>query len=789
MKVRDFVFSMKSAVVSMQKYLRFVDYLSAAQLYLKDNFLLEYPLQPEHIKERILGHWGTVPGLNFIYAHLNGLIHAQKQQMLFVVGPGHGVPGVLANLFAEGTLQDFYPALTLDAKGIGALIHRFSWPGGFPSHSNPGTPGTILEGGELGYSLSTSYGAVFDNPDLIAACVVGDGEAETGPLAASWQSNKFLNPKTSGAVLPIVHVNGYKISGPTLYGRMSDAELRALFTGYGYEPLFVEGDDMNHAMMTALQSAYAKIRAVQKSARAGKKIVSPRWPMIILRSLKGWTGIKSYHGVPIEGSFHAHGIPLEDPAHSPERLALLEKWLRSYRFSELLDGRGVPRKEVFAQVPKGDLRMGKNPHAFGGKMRKLLVLPGVSSYSVSPAHRGEKMRSTEIGAQFIRDVMKKNKNNFRFFCPDETGSNKMSAVFEASKRAFLWPLTKNDENMDPEGRVMEILSEHTLQGWLQGYLLTGRHGIFSTYEAFATIVTSMVDQYAKFIKQSMRVSWRKPVSSLNYILTSLEWEQEHNGFSHQNPGFVSSVLEKHGAFCSAYFPADANSLLVTLEDCLKRTNSINLIVAGKQKLPQWISLADARAQLKTGVGVWEWASPSGTKNPDVVLAAAGDFMTQECLAAIDLLHTSVPQLKVRFVNVSELTSLGIGDERHPLRLQTRDFEKYFTKDRPIIFNFHGYPDVIKKLVWNHPAAQRFSIHGYQEEGTTTTPFDMQVRNKTSRYHLAIEALQFGALRNPAVKKVAAQWIHVFQKTLADHQKYILEYGKDPIEISEWQWKR
>lgn len=772
---------------ALQKYLRFVDYLSAAQLYLKDNFLLQKPLRPEHIKERILGHWGTVPGLNFIYVHLNRLIIAHKADMLFVVGPGHGVPGVLANLFAEGTLHEYYPALTLDAKGIARLIHDFSWPGGFPSHSNPGTPGTILEGGELGYSLSTSYGAVFDNPNLIVACVVGDGESETGPSAAAWHSTKFLNPKTSGAVLPILHVNEYKISGPTVYGRMGDTELRALFTGYGYDVLFVEGDDMHHAMITALEIAYAKIRTIQQRARRGQKVIAPRWPMIILRSVKGWTGIKNYHGVPIEGSFHSHGVPLEDPAGSPERLQLLEKWLRSYHIEQLIDRAGRPQKAVLSIVPKGDFRMGKNRHASGGVCRRKLVFPALEKYAVPVSQRGEKMRNTEIGAQFIRDVMKRNAKqaNFRFFCPDETGSNKMSAVFEASKRAFLWPLKKNDENMAPDGRVMEILSEHTLQGWLQGYVLTGRHGIFATYEAFATIVTSMVDQYAKFIKQSMHVPWRKPVSSLNYILTSLEWEQEHNGFSHQNPGFISSVLEKHGAFCSAYFPADANSLLVTLEDCLQRTNSINLIVSGKQKLPQWLSLADARAQLKTGVSVWEWVSPYGTKNPDVVLAAAGDYMTQECLAAIALLRRAVPQLKIRFVNVSEVTSLGIGDERHPLRLPTPAFERYFTKDRPIIFNFHGYPAVIKKLVWNHPAAQRFSIHGYQEEGTTTTPFDMQVRNGTSRYHLAIEALQYGAARNSTVKKVAERWIRVFRKTLADHQKYILRYGKDPAEITNW----
>lgn len=778
----------KNALNWFEKYLRYTDYLSAAQLYLKNNFFLKKPLSADDIKPRILGHWGTVPGQNFMYAHCNYQIIKRGLSMMFIVGPGHGAPAILSNLFAEGTLADFYEQCTVDSKGTGELIKKFSWPGGFPSHVNPGTPGSILEGGELGYSLSTAYGAVMDNPDLIAVCVVGDGEAESGPLAASWQSNKFLNPKESGAVLPILHVNGYKISGPTIYGTMSDKELMSLFVGFGYEPFIVKQSHLHDKMADTMDRAIASILRIQKNAKQHDKVIKPRWPMIILRSTKGWTGVKEYGGKKIEGNFRSHGIPLGDPKTNPKTLKVLEDWLKSYRIEELVDKNGVPVPEVLEFIPSGNLRMGRNKHALGGNMRHVLALPDLKKYEVKIKVKGRTSASnTEIGAHFIRDIFVKNKDakNFRFFCPDETDSNRMQSIFEATKRAFMWPLKAFDEWMSPDGRVMEILSEHTLQGWLQGYLLTGRHGIFATYEAFAVIVASMVDQYAKFMKQAAKFAWRKPISSLNYILTSLGWRQEHNGFSHQNPSFISNVLEKHGEFSSVYFPSDANSFLVTLADCLNRKNAINIMVVGKQQMPQWLTLDEAKKQQKVGVGIWDWAH-DGSKNPDVVMAAAGDHMVFESMAAVSLLKKFVPELAIRVVNVSELTSLGIGDERHPFRLGNNEFEKYFTANKPIIFNFHGYPDVIKKLVFGHPAATRFSIHGYNEEGTTTTPFDMHVRNKTSRYHLAIDALQKASAFNENVAKKAPKLIARLEKKLTAHQKYILKYGKDMEEVDGWE---
>lgn len=773
-----------------KKYLRYVDYLSAAQLYLKNNYLLKRPLEPDDIKDRILGHWGTVPGLNFIYANCNYLISTRGLNMFLVVGPGHGAPAILANLFAEGTIGEFYEQYPLDSKGTGAFIKNFSWPGGFPSHLNPGTPGSILEGGELGYSLSTAFGAVMDNPDLIAVCIVGDGEAETGPLSAAWHSNKFLNPAQSGAVLPILHDNGYKISGPTIYGAMKDHELINLFSGFGYEPRIVEGANLHSKMIDAMQWAVSSILRIQKKAGSGAKIVMPKWPMIILRSLKGWTGPKQMEGKKIEGNYRSHGIPLSDPKTNSKTFKLLEEWLKSYRIEELIDKRGRPLPEVLEFVPRGEARMGKNKHTFGGNVRKKLKVPELNQFEVKIVKKGEvSARNTEIGAKLVGAIFQENdsEKNFRFFCPDETESNKMGSLFKISSRPFMWPLKSYDENMSADGRIMEMLSEHTLQGWFQGYLLTGRHGLFATYEAFATVVTSMVDQYAKFIKQSTKVSWRKPISSLNYLLTSLGWRQEHNGYSHQNPGFISGILEKHGEFASVYFPPDANSLLVTLQDCFLRKNAINVIVVGKQPLPQWLSLDEARKQLKTGVEIWDFAHP-GSKNPDIVMASAGDYMTLETMAAISILKKIAPGLNVRYVNVSELTSLGIGDERHPLRLSDKQFEKYFTADRPIIFNFHGYPDVIKKLVFGHPAHSRFSIHGYIEEGTTTTPFDMHVRNKTSRFHLAMDAIVQGSKVNASVAKKAPRLLATLERKLTQHQKYILKHGKDMPEIDEWKWE-
>lgn len=836
LKRKRYMKSSKQTKQWFDQYFRYVNYLAAGMLYLKDNFLLREPLRPEHIKDRILGHWGTVPGINFIYMHLNYLISRRKPNILLVTGPGHGAPANLANLFVENTLHEFYVNYSRNEKGIANLLHNFSWPGGFPSHLYPGVPGGILEGGELGYSLSTAYGAAFDNPDLIVACIVGDGEAETGPLAAAWHSNKFLNPATSGAVLPILHVNGYKISNPTIYGTMSDRELTQLFTGYGYDvqifsvigkPLMA----IHQKMIDLLDAAYKKIHRIQSEARekpptarnlknAGYK--PPRWPMIILRTPKGWTGVKEIFGkthkpMPVEGSYRSHGIPLSDPKTNSRTFALLEAWLKNYRIQELVDEKGRPKDELFTHIPSGKFRMGMNVHAYGGNLRKNLELPSISRYEVKflspcsydsagfhessnePRKREVKKRdesrastqaevgNTEVAAAYLRDIFIRNKSNFRLFCPDETESNKLQKIFEVTPKAYMWPLKPEDDRLAPDGRVMEILSEHTLQGWLQGYLLTGRHGIFATYEAFAMINGSMVDQYAKFLKQSKRISWRKPISSLNYLLTSLGWRQEHNGYSHQNPSFISNVLEKHGEFCSVYFPVDANSFLVVLEDCLKRKNSINVIVAGKQSMPQWLTLEEAKKQILTGVGRWDWIQQEHAQDPDAVLVSAGDHMTLEAMAAIDILKKLLPELKLRYVNVMELTALGIGDERHPFRLDSARFEHYFTKDRPIVFNFHGYPDVLKKLLWNHPVSRRISIHGYLEEGTTTTPYNMHVLNKTSRWHLCMDLIEQAAGRNKKVNAKKKKLLTLFKKKLIEHEQYILENGRDLPEIENWKW--
>lgn len=777
----------------LKKYLRYVDYLGAAQLYLKENQLLDEELKPEHIKERVLGHWGTVPGLNLIYAHLNYLVSKYKASVFYVCGPGHGAPAILANLFAENTLAHYYPELQRNRKGTSKFVKMFSWPKGFPSHTNPGTPGSILEGGELGYSLATAYGAVLDNPNLIAAAVIGDGEAESGPLAGAWNGNKYLNPRTCGAVLPILHANGYKITSPTIYASMSDKELIDLFTGFGYEPKIVELRENTLAehenMQKTLVWAYKKIRAIQKKARSSKKpVLKPQWPMIVLRSTKGETGIKTLHGEVIRGSFHSHGIP-SDPNKGPEDFKAVKKWLESYKIQELIDKNGKPLPEVLKYVPKGNLRLGMNKHTNGGEVREALKLPGIKQYKVKISSKDPegRYRNTGISSDYMRDIYKKNPKNFRFMCPDETESNKYQSLFEITKRAFMWPVPWHDKNVGPEGRVMEILSEHNLIGWLQGYLLTGRHGIFVTYEAFAMIITSMVDQYAKFIKQAIRTPWRKPVSSMNIILSSCGWRQEHNGYSHQNPGFINNIVEKHGDFCSAYFPADANQLLVVLEDCFKRTNSVNVIVASKQMMPQWITVDQAKKEITHGVGIWDWINKEHAKNPDVVIAASGDAMVQECMAAICLLRKDAPDFKIRFVNVSEVTALGIGDERVPLGVNNKDFEKYFTANRPIIYNFHGYKGVIKSLVFGHKHAERFSIHGYTEEGTTTTPFDMQVLNKTSRFHIAIDALQKGAKHSAKTAKIANKLIAKYKAKLREHNAYIVKYGKDMPEVDHWSW--
>ncbi|MFC1750225.1 phosphoketolase family protein [Pseudomonadota bacterium] len=783
----------KNFINWLEKYLRYVNYLGAAQLYLKENQLLEEELIPEHIKERVLGHWGTVPGLNAIYAHMNYLISKHKASMFYVCGPGHGAPAVLANLFAENTLAEHYPNLQRNKKGTSKFVKMFSWPGGFPSHTNPGTPGSILEGGELGYSLATAYGAVLDNPNLIAACVVGDGEAESGPLAAAWHGNKYVNPRTSGAVLPILHANGYKITSPTIYASMGDDELINLFTGFGYEPRIVDlcknSPEQHQNFSDTLEWAYKKIVAIQKKARSSKKpVLKPRFPMIVLRSLKGETGIKKLHGEVICGSYRSHGIPCA-PSHSPEDFKAVKKWLESYHINELIDKNGRPKPEVLKYVPKGGLRMGMNKHTNGGNVRKELKLPGIKQYKakISAQKPDARYRNTAVSSDYMRDIYKKNPKNFRFMCPDETESNKFQSLFEATKRAFMWPVPWHDTNVHPDGRIMEVLSEHNIIGWLQGYLLTGRHGFFATYEAFAMVIASMVDQYAKFLKQALRTKWRTPISSMNILLTSCGWRQEHNGFSHQNPGFISNIIQKHGAFCSVYFPADANQMLVVTEDCFKRTDSINVIAASKQEMPQWIEVDQAKKEITQGIGVWDWINKKHAKDPDVVIAASGDAMVQECMAAICLLRKDAPDFKVRFVNVSELTALGIGDERTPLGVNNRDFERYFTPNRPIIYNFHGYKGVIKDLVFGHKHAERFSIHGYTEEGTTTTPFDMQVLNQTSRFHIVMDALEKAARFSPKTRPVAKKLIAQYQQKLRDHRAYIVAYGVDMPEIDAWSW--
>lgn len=779
----------------IKEYLRYVDYIGAAQLYLKENYFLEDPLKPEHIKERILGHWGTVPGLNLIYAAANYVIHKHKFEALFVNGPGHGAPAVLANLFADGTLKKYYKQYSVDGKGMGRLIKDFSWPHSpFPSHVTPTVPGSILEGGELGYSLSTAFGAVLDNPNLIAVAVVGDGEAETGPIAAAWHSNKFLNPKTCGAVLPIVHVNGYKISNPTIFGRMSDQEVEDLFRGYGYECMIVKGRQVEEKLIDTMEKAYKKIRSIQSKARKSKKaILKPKWPVIVLRTPKGWKGAEEIHGHDIEGSFHSHGVPIEKPRKDYEELKTLEKWLKSYKVHQLVDNNGRPKKELLEYVPTGKYRMGDNQHAIGGKMMKKLKLPAASKHTikVNTKKRGAGDASSMInGGNYLRDIIKANKTNFRLMCPDEVMSNKLGAVFEVTGRAYMWPTEENDEYMDPNGRVMEILSEHSLQGWMQGYLLTGRHSIFVSYEAFVPIIASMVDQYAKFLKQAFRVSWRKPVPSAVYLLSSVGWRQDHNGYSHQNPSFVSGVLQKHGEFCQIYYPSDANSLIAAYEEVFTKRDSICVIVAGKRPLPQWLTMKEAREQAKKGIGIWDWVGgKTASKDPDVVLASAGDYITQEALLAVKMCKEVAPELKVRYVNVSELTSLCLGDNcsRKDVCTTESGVHAYLTKDKPVVFAYHGYVNDIEQILWPYATSHRFSLHGYHEEGSTTTPFDMKVANGVSCYHLAMDLLEQGAKNNAKLRKKLPKLKAALQHQIDHHQEYIREHGDDPKEVKNLRW--
>lgn len=774
-------------------FLRAANYLSAAQIYLKDNFLLEEPLRPEHIKERLLGHWGTCPGINFLYAHLNRLIIERDAEMLFVLGPGHGFPAIQANLFLEGTLSRYYPEVPRSTEGIAYMARQFSWPYGFPSHSNPGAPGVILEGGELGYSLSTAYGSILDNPNLITVCMVGDGEAETGPLATAWHLNKLIDPATNGAVLPVLHVNGYKISGPTFMGRMSDEELTDLFRGYGYEPHIVDAytEADPHARMTAvLDQAYDAIRFTQHCAREGTLKENPRFPMIIFRSPKGWGSIPSLHGNRIEDNCLSHQVIADQARTDPTELEALETWLRSYAFAELFDGNRFV-EAIEGLIPRPERAMGNSDHARGGAPHYTpLALPEVHAYTKVGTCRPDggscgDESSMHAVAEYLRDVMRNNagSKNFRIFSPDETYSNKLDSVFEVTKRAFVWPIKPWDRDMARDGRVMEMLSEHSLQGLMQGYVLTGRHCIFASYEAFVQIVASMADQYSKFLSIARDVPWRGPVPSLNYILTSGAWRQEHNGFSHQNPGFIDDMLQRQGCFVNVYFPADANTALVTIARALASTNEMNIIVMEKRPVPCWRTPEEAVRDIEEGISIWDFASD---ENPHFVLAAVGDYLTKETLAALTLIREEVPEMRIRFVNIATLSALGIGNTQ--CRVLPHDIDYYFTPDKPALINFHGYPQTIKQVLFDYGIdGKRVMIRGYEEHGSTTTPFDMHVRNRTDRYHLAMEAFRVAEAEGLITLKTLAQLIEKYETKLREHRAYIIERGADPDDINNWTW--
>jgi len=775
---------------AIERYRRAVNYLAAAQIYLKANPLLEEPLRPEHIKERLLGHWGTAPGINLIYVHLNRLILKTDAGILLITGPGHGAAANLANMYLEGTLTEYFPKLTQDRAGLERFLQSFSWPDAFPSHLYPGYPGVIHEGGELGYALSTAFGAALDNPDLIVACIVGDGEAETGPTAAAWHSNKFLSPVTDGAVLPILHVNGFKIANPTIFGTMTNGELEALFTGYGYAVKIVEfGDPIDRDTEAALWWAYSEIRAIQSAARSGESVERPGWPMLAVRTPKGWSGPKEIDGIAIEGSFRSHQVPAKDAKTNPKHLRVIEDWLRSYRPRELFDKDGRPAEDIHSLCPKGDRRMAMNPHAQGGKVRRPLALPSLDDYGVDLKDRGQAQISgvEELG-RYLRDVVRLNQEarNFRIVCPDELESNRVAAVLEVTDRQYVWPLPKNTEHTGPDGRVLEVLSEHNCQGWLQGYLLTGRHGLFPCYEAFVPIVDGMMNQYAKFLKTSLEVPWRKPISSLNYLLTSEAWRQEHNGYSHQGPGFISNLLTKKGHTYRIYLPPDANCLIYTMDTCLKVTDHINLMIASKQPMPQWLSREEAKEHCRVGASIWRWASANDGEDPELVLACAGDNLTLEALAAADLFRREVPDWRVRVVNVTDLLVLGI-PQKYPHGLDEDRFQRLFPLNCPVIFNFHGYTAAIKQLLWERPQNERFDINGYREEGTTTTPFDMHVHNRTSRYHLVVQGAQKVSARNSKVAAKAEELVVKYERKIADHTVFIRREGFDPPEIASWSW--
>ena len=769
-------------------YWRAANYLSVGQIYLFDNPLLKEPLRREHVKPRLLGHWGTTPGLNFIYAHLNRVIRRHDVSMIYVTGPGHGGPGLVANAWLEGTYAEVYPNVAQDEEGMKRLFKQFSFPGGIPSHVAPETPGSIHEGGELGYALSHAYGAAFDNPDLIVACVVGDGEAETGPLATSWHSNKFLNPATDGAVLPVLHLNGYKIANPTVLARISHEELEHLFRGYGYTPYFVEGEDpepMHRQMAATLETVFTEIRRIQSDARSGGRVERPRWPMIVLRSPKGWTCPKEIDGKRTEGYWRSHQVPMGEMHENPGHVAILEQWMKSYRPAELFEDSGRLVPELAALAPTGLRRMSANPHANGGLLLRDLRLPDFRDYAVDvPTPGATTAEATRVMGKLLRDVMQKNleSRNFRLFSPDENNSNRWQDVLEVTNRAWVADTLPYDDHLAPDGRVMEMLSEHQCQGWLEGYLLTGRHGFFSCYEAFIHIVDSMFNQHAKWLKVCHDIPWRRPIASLNYLLSSHVWRQDHNGFSHQDPGFIDHVVNKKAAVVRVYLPPDANCLLSVTDHCLRSRNYVNVVVAGKQPAPQWLTMEEAIRHCGAGLGIWEWASNDRGSEPDVVMACCGDVPTLETLAAVDLLRRYAPELKVRVVNVVNLMKLQPASE-HPHGLSDADFDALFTTDKPVIFAFHGYPWLIHRLTYRRHGHGNFHVRGYKEEGTTSTPFDMCVRNDLDRFHLVGDVID----RVPKLGARAAYAKQAIRDKLVEHKEYISRHGDDLPEVVGWTW--
>ncbi len=772
---------------TLDKYWRAANYLAACQIYLMDNPLLTEPLRPEQIKPRLLGHWGTTPGLNFIWAHLNRAIRSHDAEMMIVVGPGHGGPAALANSWLEGSYSEIYPSIPRDVTGMRLLFRQFSFPGGVPSHVSPETPGSIHEGGELGYSLSHAHGAAFDNPGLIVACVVGDGEAETGPLATSWHSGRFLNPAADGAVLPILHLNGYKIANPTVLARIPEADLDSLLRGYGYEPLYVTspGEPVPHTeMAAALDEAIGRIRAIQDEARNGRHTPGQPWPMIVLRTPKGWTGPAEVDGLPVAGTWRAHQLPIAEVRTNPGHLLQLEEWLHSYRPEELFDGNGQPLADVLALVPEGQRRLGASPHANGGLLLRDLAMPDFREYAVPVGAPGSRnSEATRVLGAFLRDVMQRNDSNFRVVGPDETESNRLNALLEVTGKTWEEETLPVDVNLAPDGRVMEILSEHTCQGWLEGYLLTGRHGLFSCYEAFIHIVDSMFNQHAKWLKVSRHLSWRRPVASLNILLTSHVWRQDHNGFSHQDPGFIDHVMNKKAEVIRVYLPPDANTLLSVADHCLRSRNYVNVIVAGKQPAPDWLDMDAAVLHCSRGAGIWDWAGTcaDGTE-PDVVLGCAGDVPTLEVLAAADILRRELPDLRVRVVNVVDLMRLQ-PEVEHPHGMSDAEFDAMFTPDRPVIFAYHGYPWLIHRLTYRRTGHHNFHVRGYKEEGTTTTPFDMVVMNDMDRFHLVIDVID----RVPGLGQRAGVLRQQMTDTRARHWAWVREHGEDLPEVRDWTW--